>query len=258
MDSRGYGSRGVGSVAGKLAPEKGEGWHVRSRGYGFWVSVTTAEKGSYRQADVLAFLEKHLPKVDEQRSRRWRIIMADDYSAHLSPQVFALCWSRRYVFIPHGGGVTPVAPTPDTDLNQHVKREYTDRETGELLRQMREGIVVPQLRQEECLDIMVDVLSNMALHLHAAKGYLKTGLTVDLDGLQDQEIVREAGQFWTELGMRAKINSTVKNVREEHNAKRLMWNVEDVQRIIKPYPIHKKVDAVLRNCLLYTSDAADE
>ena len=130
--------------------------------------------------------------------------MADDYSAHLSPQVFALCWSRRYVFIPHGGGVTPVAQTPDTDLNQHVKREYTDRETGELLHQMREGIVVPQLRQEECLDIMVDVLSNMALHLHAAKGYLKTGLTVDLDGLQDQEIVREAGQFWTELGMRAK------------------------------------------------------
>ena len=95
--------------------------------------------------------------------------MADDYSAHLSPQVFALCWSRRYVFIPHGGGVTPVAQTPDTDLNQHVKREYTDRETGELLRQMRDGIVVPQLRQEECIDIMVDVLSNVELHLNAAK-----------------------------------------------------------------------------------------
>ena len=94
---------------GKLEKRLSE--HIRSRGYGPWVSVTTAEKGSYRQADVLAFLEKHLPKVDEQRSRRWRIIMADDYSAHLSPQVFALCWSRRYVFIPHGGGVTPVAQT---------------------------------------------------------------------------------------------------------------------------------------------------
>ena len=173
--------------------------------------------------------------------------MADEYSAHLSPQVFALCWSRRYVFIPHGGGVTPVAQTPDTDLNQHVKREYTDRETGELLRQMREGIVVPQLRQEECLDIMVDVLSNMALHLHAAEGYLKTGLTVDLDGLQDQEIVREAGAFWTELGMRAKINSAVATVREEHNAKRLSWNVEDIKRIIRPYPINRQGDAVLRN-----------
>ena len=89
-------------------------------------------------------------------------------------------------------------------------------------------------------------MSKMALHLHAAKGYLKTGLTVDLDGLQDDEIVREAGQFWTELGMRAKINSAFKEIREEHSAKRLSWNVEDIKRIIKPYPINKKVDAVLR------------
>ena len=127
-----------------------------------------------------------------------------------------------------------------------MKREYTDRETGDLVRQMWDGIVVLHLRQEECIDIMVDVLSNMELHLNAAKGYLKTGLTVDLDGLQDQEIVREAGEFWTELGMRAKINSAVAEIREEHNAKRLSWNVEDIQRIIMPYPKHQKVDAVLR------------
>ena len=37
---------------------------------------------------------------------------------------------------------------------------------------------------------MVNVLSNMKLHLNAAKGYLRTGMTVDLDGLQDQDIVR--------------------------------------------------------------------
>ena len=81
---------------------------------------------------------------------------------------------------------------------------------------MRDGIVVPQLRQEECIDIMVDVLSSMELHLNAAKGYLRTGMTVDLDGLHDQESVREAGAFWSELGMRAKINVAVKEVREEH------------------------------------------
>ena len=68
-----------------------------------------------------------------------------------------------------------------------MKREYKNRETGDLLRQMRGGIVVPQLRQEECIEIMVDVLSNMELHLNAAKGYLRTGMTVDLDGLQDKD-----------------------------------------------------------------------
>ena len=46
------------------------------------------------------------------------------------------------------------------------------------------------------------------------KGYLRTGMTVDLDGLQYQEIGREAGVFWAEVGMRAKINSAVKEIRE--------------------------------------------
>ena len=65
--------------------------HVRSRGYGPWVSVTTSEKGSYRRADVLAFLDRHLPNVDDLRSRRRRINIADYYSARLTPAVFALC-----------------------------------------------------------------------------------------------------------------------------------------------------------------------
>ena len=105
--------------------------------------------------------------------------------------------------------------TPDTDLNQHVKREYTSVETGELLRQMQDGICVPSLRQEHCIDIMVGVLENIELHLKAADGFLKTGLAVALDGSQDQLIVREAGIFWAEQGMRAKINSAVAEVREE-------------------------------------------
>ena len=60
---------------------------------------------------------------------------------------------------------------------------------------MRDGIVVPQLRQEECIDIMVNVLSSMELHLNAAKGYLRAGMAMDLGGIQDQESVREAGAF---------------------------------------------------------------
>ena len=77
---------------------------------------------------------------------------------------------------------------------------------------MRDGIVVPQLRQEECIDIMVNLLSSMELHLNVAKGYLRTGMTVDLDGLQDEEIVREAAAFWAELGMRTKTNSAGKKL----------------------------------------------
>ena len=81
-----------------------------------------------------------------------------------------------------------------------MKREYTIRETDALLRQMRDGAVVPQLWQENCIDIMVEVVSNMELHLNAAKGYLRTGMTVDLEGLQDEGIVREAGAFGQSSG----------------------------------------------------------
>ncbi len=217
--------------------------HIRSCGYGPWVSVATSDKGSYKTPDILNFLETHLPSMSG--SRRWRIIWADDFSAHLSPQVFRLCWSRGYVFMAHGGGVTPVAQTPDTDLNQPVKRDYIAQETTELLAQMRDGVAVPKCQPELCIDMMVEVLSNITLHLHAADGYLKTGMSVALDGSQDAEIVREAGDFWRELKMRAKINSAVAEVKAEVAAGRLGWSAQDVQRVIRPYPKHKHVDAIL-------------
>ena len=230
--------------------------YIRSRGFGPWVSVATAPKGSYRLNDVLNFLETHLPSMTE--SRQWRIIMADDFSPHLSPHVVRLCWSRGYVFIPHGGGVTPVAQTVDTDLNQHAKRDYIAAETAEFLRQMRSGVCVPRCIPEQCIDIGVAVLSNMSLHVHAADGYLKTGMTVSLDGSQDILIVREAGDFWKDLDMRQKINSAVAEVRAEARAGRLRWTFDNVQRLIKPFPKHKRVDAILAKLAEDTSLPEDE
>ena len=95
--------------------------HCRSRGYGSWVTVATSEKGSYKEADILAFLERHLP--DMTPSWRWRVIMSDDFGPHKTDNVWRLCWSRGYKMIPHGGGCTPVVQTADTDLNQHVRRD---------------------------------------------------------------------------------------------------------------------------------------
>ena len=132
--------------------------------------------------------------------------MADDHAPHLHPKVAEFCWLRGYIFIAHGGGVTPVVQTVDTDLNQEGKRRYTALETKTLLRKMRiEGKPAPHLRQEECIDLMTEVLSDMQLHRHAAEGYVKTGFCVPLDDpSQDIYIVREAGHFWRELRMREK------------------------------------------------------
>ena len=127
-----------------------------------------------------------------------------------------------------GGGVTPVVQTPDTDLNQHVKRAHTAVETAELLHQIRDGVRVPTCRPERCIDMLVDVLSGMALRVHAAGGYLRTGMRVALDGSEDGFIVREAAVFWHERQMRAKINAAVADIPEEVAAYRLQWSVRDV------------------------------
>ena len=188
--------------------------HLRSRGYDSWFTVITTPKGSYREADVLNFLDLYLPKMTP--GRRWRIIMADDFRPHKSPNAFRLCWSRGYVLVVHGGGTTPVAQTPDTDENQHVKREYSAVETLELMRQFRDtAVAVPRVNEQTALDMMYDIMQKKEMHLRAAKGYKYTGATIDLDGGEDHMVCREAGQFWNELQMRQKVNAEIALVRQE-------------------------------------------
>ena len=95
--------------------------HLRNRGYAEWVSCATSEKGSYRLADVIAFMEKHLPRehgenlqhgeglgacgseaataaADARKVRKWegpwRILMADDHAPHRADAVRRLAWHR--------------------------------------------------------------------------------------------------------------------------------------------------------------------
>ena len=133
--------------------------------------MTVSEKGSYREHDVISFLKKHLEKWKEGRD--WRIIFADDYSAHKTENVWSLCWERGYVLIVHGGGATLVAQTPDTDLNEEVRRRYGNKETAVLMEKMRHGQTVPKLAHEECMDLMHSVLCDKELHRKAAQGYTK-------------------------------------------------------------------------------------
>ena len=217
--------------------------HIRSRGYGSWVSVATGPKGSYRQEHILEFLEKHLPV--KTQSRRWRIALGDDFSAHKTENVGRLCWQRGYVMMLHPGGATPITQTVDTDLNQHVKREYSVLESLAILDHMRKGMAVPKLAPTECVDMMVQVLSDPQIHLRAADGYKKTGATVALDGSEDHLIVREAGEFFRELGMRELINREVSIVRNEAKAGRLRWTHHDINTLIQAYPQRKDIDDVL-------------
>ena len=223
--------------------------HLRSGGYPSWFSVAVGTKGSYREEDLIAFLQKHLEPMEEGRD--WRILLADDYRVHKTANVFALCWSRGYVLVIHGGGATPVAQTCDTDLNQHVRRAYGDKESRLLIEKMRSGAVVPSLSNEQCVRCMFEVLSDVELHKKAAEGFKKVGQSVDLHGKEDCLICREAGVYWNEettdgyLTMRGRIDAELAAVAEEYESKRIAWCLRDVKRLIAPYPQRKEVDSVL-------------
>ena len=223
---------------------------LRSRGFPAWFSVTVAPKGSYREQDVISFLQTHLEEWSEGRD--WRILLGDDMSAHKTANVFNLAWARGYILLIHGGGATPVAQTPDTDLNEHVRRDYGNREARLLIDKMRDGEVVPSLSHEDCMVLMLETLTDPELHTRASEGYKKTGQTIDLYGKEDSLICREAGTFWNEettdgqVTMRPRIDAELAAVAEELDSGGIMWCKRTVHRLITPYPAHKDVDDILK------------
>ena len=208
-----------------------------------------SDSGSYKESDVVAFLNAHLEEWKEGRD--WRIIFADLCSAHRSENVLELCRSRGYVLILHGGGATPVAQTPDTDLNEEVRRLYGNQESAVLMEKMRQGQLVPKMTQEECMDLMHSVLSDKELHLQASRGYKKVGQSVALNGSEDNLIVREAAGYWNQAtsdgykNMRENVNEDMAIVAEHCADGQIKWNKKFVRTSINDYPKSKKVDAII-------------
>ena len=231
--------------------------HRRRIGCPAWLTVTMSDKGSYKEHDVVSFLKAHLEEWKEGRD--WRIIFADDFAAHKSQNVFSLCWSRGYVLILHGGGATPVAQTPDTDLNEEVRRVYGYKETALLMEKMRCGQTVPKLTHEECLDMMHSVICDKELHMKAARGYKKVGQSIDLHGKEDNLIVREAAMYWNDAtsdgykNVREKVNAEMEIVAEHFADKRIVWDKDHVRKLINAYPPRPRVDKVLERIEDYYS-----
>ena len=223
----------------------------KSRNFPPWLTVTVGPKGSYREADIIEWLKRHLEPW--KPGRDWRIYLCEDYKCHKTDNVWNYCWQCGYIRVVHGGGTTPISQPPDTDLNEFVRAAYSRKESELLLDKMRCGQVVPSLSHEECMTVMLGVLSDPALHIHASKGFKKVGHAVDLHGAEDLLICREAGELWNEQttdgypNMRAKIDAELRELKEEFDSGGLTWSERDVKRLITPYPKHEKVDQVLEN-----------
>ena len=113
--------------------------------------------------------------------------------------------------------------------------------------------MVPKLTHEECMELMLDVVKDPALHRNASEGYKKVGQSIDLHGTEDELICREAGTFWNEettdkvSSMRPKINVELAAVADEYASGGITWCERDVLRLIPPYPPRAQVDRILQN-----------
>ena len=164
--------------------------------------MVTGSSGSYKEEDILAFLNKHL--LPWGPGRRWELFFLDAYAPGLTDNVQRLCWTKGYIAITHGGGASAVAQTNDTDHHQWVRKRFIELQTARLIRKARQrGGGLVDLTREENIDIMIEVQSDLELHLKACQGYKYTGTTVALDGTEDDTMIcREAKIFWDENNMR--------------------------------------------------------
>ena len=100
----------------------------------------------------------------------------DAYAPGLTDYVQRLCWPRGYIAITHGGGASMLLQTNDTDHHEHVQKRFIELQTGLMIRKTRmQGGGMCELTIEENIDLMIQVMSNMELHLTASRGYKLTG-----------------------------------------------------------------------------------
>ena len=218
--------------------------HIHNKGLPFTVTAVTSESGSYKEGDILAYLEKHLKPWGP--GRKWELHFLDAYGPGLTNNVARKCWSRGYISITHGGGASCVSQTNDTDHHLYVRSDFVEIQEERMIEKTRQqGGGLVDLSREENIDIMIEVMSNVDLHLKACRGYKYTGTTVAFDGSEDSMICREAKEFWDELGMRQEINSAVADVEARYTAGQLRWTFGAVQSLIGDYPKRQQLDVLL-------------
>ena len=161
--------------------------YVASKNLPFKVSVVTGPSGSYKEEDILAFLEIWLEAWGP--GREWGIMLMDAYAPGLTHTLQRLCWRRGYICLTHGGGASMILQTNDTGHHEHVRKRFIELQTQLMITKTRmQGGGMADLDLRENIDIMIRVMSGVKLHLTATAGYLRTGTTNALNGDQDHEI----------------------------------------------------------------------
>lgn len=177
------------------------------------MSFQTAEKGSYREEHIVAFLKRWLEPLTPARreAKDIRILYMDVAKSHVAQAVTDLCWDRGYIPLFHYGCTTGVCQINDTDLHGDFERIYLEYEQAAMNSQM---LLDPSNIGRTLQQVVNDVAATWKVldHKKAAIGHKRAGLTIALDGSEDFMVTREARLFWNEGGMAAVRLEAIKEV----------------------------------------------
>ena len=207
----------------------------------FKLSVVAGSSGSYKEEDLLAMQDKWLEPWVE--GRRWEAWLGDAYAPGLTNNIQMQCWQKGYQSFTHGGGASMIGQTNDTELHKPLRKGFSDyQEELVLQKTLNSGGGLKQCTDEENIMLLATVLSDPAIHLQACKGYKYTGTSVAFNGSEDRMIGKDAKVFWDELDMRARIDKELIKLKVRYDNGDLIWNYENVQKEIIPYPPRGKFD----------------
>ena len=166
------------------------------------LSVQWAEKGSYREEHLLAYMNRWLePWTPERlRAQDYRILMMDVARSHVGENVLDLAFSRGYVPLFHYGCTTGVCQVNDTDCHGAFQRIYIDFEQAFFNNQQLYDPGNISRTAQQLLDDVVATWRSLD-HQSGVAGHARNGLSVALDGTEDRHINRLARDHWFAAGM---------------------------------------------------------
>ena len=210
-----------------------------------WLSVATSPSGSYNTEDVHAFLDRHLELMTP--GRHWRIIMADDYSAHKADCIWDLCWERGYVLVLFGGGCTGALQICDTHLHFPLSTQYQEAEMAHLLEQSdRDPKALPVMDRADCLREVTAVYSQPSLHEKVARrGCVDNMFLLPLDGSQDHMGKEELQSLWKKLDIPTFRRQCLAAMEQLRASGDLRWTSAYVREMLEPFQRRGHIDEYL-------------
>ena len=209
------------------------------------------EKGSYRLADCLVYLEWILDRSRAggaagqdtrqdgaaSQDKRRVVYICDWFSPHLDPSLDDLVHSAGHAILRIGGHLTGLVQVEDTHAHGPMTGAYKRREMSDafdqlLIRPDKLPSTSRQTVMERALDSWRDVN-----HEAASQGFVGNGIANALDGSEDSLLTADVIDFWYDIGMpriRSEIEAEVVQAIESG----LVTRFEDYPKLLASYDDH--------------------